>query len=157
MAFDLNFFPGRSNGACDAVDTFHEGVELAYRIAKDATTSTWTPLMYFTATTILSDVSGMQSPISLTKNVVNITTGTVLLRGYHVPYVIQNGERYTVRLCRDVNQPLEFRWLQTSLDVHKGISDVVALDNITISVHNATHSATLFQDDFANSTSIDLE
>ena len=124
-------------------------------------TGEWVPLMYYASNSNLGDINnGAQSPISLAENIpddVNITRGNFTLRGYDVPYVIESGGRHTISLCnRDgsiFQYPLQFRWLQTSIQEHADISDVIVLDNISVSVHNGTQKATLFEDDFNHQNS----
>ena len=132
------------------MDTFHEGVELSFRSVTGSATREWVPLMFFTSKSDLGDKSGLHS-ISLTDSVTN--GNSFMLRGYRVPYVVGNGGHYNVSFCSGAQHPLEFRWLQTSSEVNGGFSDVVMLDNISITVHNRTHDATLFENDFDHQNS----
>lgn len=117
-------------------------------------TGEWIPLMYYASTSNPGNMSEAPSPISLSKNIsddINVTHGNFMLRGYSVPYVIESRGHHTISLCNDesvLQHPLQFRWLQTVLQVNNGISDVIVLDNITITVHNGTEHAILYEDDF---------
>ena len=88
------------------------------------------------------------------------TRGNFTLRGYGVPYVIVNRGRHNITLCRDESVlselPVEFRWLQTSSssDNRSTIEDVIALDNISISLHNGSHYASLFKESFDDQKSV---
>lgn len=106
--------------------------------------------MYITAKPYGDESSGLD-PISITDRV---DSDSFLLRGYRVPYVVSSGGHYNVSFCTSFQHPLEFRWLQTSSEVDKGVSDVILLDNILVTVHNSTHNGTLFNDDFDRQNSI---
>lgn len=158
VTFDIKLTPWTDSN-CDSMNDFHEGVELSFRNIKENVTGEWIPLMYYASNSNPGNISEAQSPISLAENIpddINITHGNFTLRGYSVPYVIESGGKHTISLCKDetvLRYPLQFRWLQTSLQVHDGISDVIVLDNITISVHSGTQRVTLYEDDFDHQNS----
>lgn len=100
-------------------------------------------MMYFVSP---GSVPGMRNDdkswttIPLTNNIPSGTNGTFVLRGYRMPYTVANGQYHSISLCADsgiFQQSLEFRWLQTSSNTKDGIQDVVLLDDITISLHEA--------------------
>ena len=140
MNFDLQLLP---SGGCDSVDTFSEGVELSFR---ESATTEWVPLMYITGKSYGDESSGLD-PISIIESD-RVNSDRFLLRGYSVPYVVSSGGQYNVSFCTSFQRPLEFRWLQTSSEAEKGVSDVILLDYISIIARNSTHSSTLFDDDF---------
>lgn len=88
-------------------------------------------------------------------------TGNFTLRGYNVPYVIETEAKsyymYNVSICREgiLQYPFQLRWLQTSYQEGDGMSDVVMLDNVAVSVRNGTDYAPLLEDCFDNQTSIE--
>lgn len=163
VSFDLQLIP--SNG-CDSIDNFDEGIELSYRILTDNGTGEWIPLTFFAGKSNLAISGSEQSSISLTDNILyyNITniSGSFILRGYTVPFVIEEEGHHSVFLCRNesvLQYPLQFRWLQTSSQDDQGVQDIVILDNITITVHNRTRSPqpyTLFKTNFDSQTSTRL-
>ena len=126
MAFDLTFHNGSPN--CDKMDDFSEGVEFSVK----GNGGDWIPLMF-----IAPQVNATQPYITLSRNTEN-GNGSLVLRGYTIPYVIQveNAKNYSVSLCRDQNQiftdKLQFRWLQTSYQRTQSVRDVVMLENIIV-------------------------
>ena len=157
ITFDLDFLTGSDN--CDSIDSFHEGVELSFRsVVKDEEfedvtlpDNEWIPLMYFTSNQLNIDDD---SAISLVENetLSNETRGSFMLRGYSTPYAVASKGRHRVTLCGEadlLDYPMEFRWLQTSsLDNRNITEDVVVLDNISISLQNSSHYASLFDGGF---------
>lgn len=155
VTFDLNFLPWDSDGCNASTDSFHEGVEVSFRSLVENSMGEWIPVMYLVSP-YMGDSSETQSPISLTKNAPNGTSGSFLLRGYKVPYATANDGRHSVSLCRDshvLQNPLQFRWLQTSSQSIDGYKHVVLLDNITIGIHNGSLSASMFEEHFDVHTS----
>ena len=145
IAFDLDFILPE----CQRINDFHEGVELSFRSLKDDGPGEWIPLMYLTG---LSNIT-QPSYFSFER----ITEDTLSLRGYSVPYIVQDQNHYNVSVCgEDIFQyPLQFRWLQSSHQEGSSISDVVLLDNVTVSVRNSTHHAVLLEDCFDGQNSIE--
>ena len=121
--------------------------------------SEWVPLMYF-ASNLNPD---SDNTISLVENKIlqnpnNETQGNFMLRGYSVPYVIASKGRHRVTLCSEadlLDYPVEFRWLQTSSLTNRSITeDVIMLDNISISLQNSSHYASLFDEGFDDLNSL---
>ena len=115
--------------------------------------SEWIPLVYIASNRSPDD----NTTIPLVENKIlgnsnNETQGNFVLRGYSVPYVIASKGRHHVTLCSEediLDYPIEFRWLQTSSLTNRSIrEDIVVLDNISISIQNSTHSASLFDEGF---------
>ena len=112
----------------------------------------WIPLMYFASSLDLSDGNAISVVANGTP--INETAGMFMLRGYSVPYIIASRDRHRVTLCSEtdlLDYPMEFRWLQTSsisLNGRSTTEDVVVLDNISISLQNSSHSASLFDEPF---------
>lgn len=144
-----------SPAACEEIDDFREGVELSFRSLTEEGHGEWIPLMY------IANLSRTTQPfVELpSENIAgDSNSGDFTLRGYNVPYVIQNGDYYTynISICgNDIFQhQLQFRWLHSSYQVGDFIRDVVLLDNITVSVQNSTHYTVLLQDCFDGQNSI---
>ena len=114
----------------------------------------WIPLMYFAKSSDINQ-SFIKLPFEQTINR-DSASGDFTLRGYSVPYVIQNGNYYNVSLCGNsiFQHPLQFRWLHTSYQEKRFTGDVVMLDNVTINVWNCTHSVVLLEDNFDNQSSV---
>ena len=162
IAFDLDF-PTRTSG-CDSIDSFHEGVELSFRSTiedEDMAGQEWIPLMYITGSSNLDD-----DTISLVKSdtLTDKRRGNFMLRGYSVPYVIASSgkHQYRVTLCKEdasfLEYPMVFRWLQTSSMMNRSITeDIVMLDDISISLQNSSHYASLFEQSFDDQNSLTNE
>ena len=161
ITFDLDFLTG--SGSCDSIDSFHEGVELSFRnlvkSEEDMTQSDeeWVPLIYFTSN--LNLTAG--NLISLVENntLSNETRGNFMLRGYSVPYVITSKGSHRVTLCSSeadlLDYPLELRWLQTSSISNRSTAeDIIMLDNISIRLQNASHFASLFDEEVNDQNSL---
>ena len=87
----------------------------------------------------------------------SLDDGSVMLRGYQVPYVIQsdNNSKYNLTICNNniFNSEFQFRWLHTSYQRdNNAVRDVVILDNVTITARNcnSTYSSDLLVDSFDN-------
>jgi hypothetical protein len=135
VAFDVMLgFSESSN--CDEIDGFSEGVELS--VSRNQ--GEWIPLMFF-APTAKTD----EPFINISKA---STKGTITLRGYTVPYVIQaenDSNSISVYICRrDIfTDRLQFRWLQTSYQRSQSVRDVVMLENIVVRAWNCSNNVTL--------------
>ena len=112
----------------------------------------WVPLVYFASSLNLSD--GNAISIVANGTLTNKSGERFMLRGYSVPYIIASRDRHRVTLCSEadlLDYPMEFRWLQTSsrsLNGRSTAEDIVMLDNISISLQNSSHSASLFNEYF---------
>ena len=160
ITFDLDFLTG--SGSCDSIDSFHEGVELSFRsLVKNEEYMTqsdgeWVPLIYFASNLNLT----ADNIISLVENntLSNKTGGSFMLRGYTVPYIITSKGSHRVTLCSEadlLDYPLEFRWLQTSsLSNRSTAEDIILLDNISISLQNASHFTSLFDEEVNDQNSL---
>ena len=112
----------------------------------------WIPLVYYASSLDLSDGNAISVVANGTP--INETGGRFMLRGYSVPYIIASKDQHRVTLCSEtdlLDYPMEFRWLQTSsisLNGRSTAEDIVKLDNISISLQNSSHSASLFDERF---------
>ena len=155
VAFDIQFSFNSLN--YKGIDTIQEGMELSFRTTIEGGPTEWIPLLFITKT---SDTT--QPPlIELLPSLYNTSTSSFTLRGYRIPYVLESETEnyYNVSICGDgiLEYPLQLRWLQTSyqdLDSDVIMSDVIILDNVTVSLRNGTHYATLLQDCFDDQTFI---
>lgn len=141
---------------CRGIDEFYEGVELSFRSLREDQEGLgqWIPLLYVTAD--LPNRSQAQlSPLSFESNVDDATS--IILRGYSVPYIVSNeADSYVnVSICGQnaddelFQYALQFRWLQSSRQVGSSIqSDVILLDNVTVSLRNGTHEVRLLEESF---------
>jgi hypothetical protein len=135
VAFDVTLgFSESSN--CDEIDGFSEGVELSVK----RNGGDWIPLMFFAPSATTEEPF-----INLPKDG---TKGTITLRGYTVPYVIQarNTSNFnSVYICgRDIfTDRLQFRWLQTSYQRSKSDHNVVILEDINVRAWNCSSNVTL--------------
>ena len=149
MKFDLEF---QSNSPdCQGKDNILEGLELSFRRSMEGSPGEWIPLMYFTK---------LSNATQSFETLMNASDGNFILRGYKVPYFIENESKsfYNVSICGDefLQYPLQFRWLRTSYqEGDDSMCDGVMLDNVVVSVSNDTHSAVLFEDCFDDENSIE--
>lgn len=146
MLFDLEFQFGYGTH-CEGIDNIHEGVELSFRSLSEDKAGEWIPLMYYTIQSTKSQPLYIELP-SLETN----SSKNFILRSYRVP-LIHNNEgrgRYNVSICgKEIFQnPLQFRWLQTSYQEDNLTRDTVLLDNIVILVRNNSQYAVLLEDCF---------
>lgn len=153
VTFYLEFLPWKSDNCNASTESFHEGVEVSFRSTTAKSTGEWIPITYFVSPFVsdISDDGKSQTAIPLTNSMLNGINGTFVLREYRVPYTIANGQYHSISLCGDPDifqQPLQFRWLQTSSQIKDGIKGVVLLDSISISLHKGTLSASMFEDNF---------
>lgn len=135
MAFDLTF-RFESSSLCDEMEDFSEGVELSVK----RNDGDWIPLTFF------ASYSKREVPFIELSPFNDFT-----LRGYRVPYIIQNETitNYSIHICRNnnnniFNDKLEFRWLQTSYQTDNSIQDIIILENIVVSAQNCSHSVASF-------------
>ena len=146
LTFDLEFsFDADTN--CEGVDNIHEGVELSLRTLSEGEKGEWIPLMYYTVQSTISQPSFIDLPLLQTN-----ASGTFILRGYRVPFTLENEGRgsYNVSICGDeiIQNPLQFRWLQTSYQENDVARDTVLLDNVIIQVRNGSQYGVLLEDCF---------
>ena len=161
VSFDIDLYPWSGDDCESTIDTFHEGVELSVRRVIDNISDTeWIPLLYITRSSSLSNNEGeSQTSISITNddNITHMRNGSFVLRGYTVPYLITNGSRQLVSLCGEgiLEDRLQLRWLQMSRQypLEQGESDVIILDNITISVYRGHQPTSLFEENFDDTLS----
>ena len=142
---------------CEGIDDIQEGVELSFRSIVEGSAGEWIPLAFFTKQ---SDNITLPPFIELLSELLYTPASSFILRGYRIMYILESQLKswYTVSICGDgiLESPLQLRWLQTSYnyqgeDFNTGTpSDVVILDNVTVSVRNGTDYALLFQDTFSN-------
>ena len=145
MSFKLYF--GKS--PCDPTDLFHEGVEVS--VGNWDKRGHWIPLQYLART---------GNELGNNIGTINKEEHTVGIRGYSVPYQIHNRRPpLSVRLsvCGGVLQDgLQFRWLQTTVllntEKHR---DVVALDNVSISLAFGNNTPKLLIDEEFNSLNVE--
>lgn len=152
MIFDVEFLFHSPN--CKGIDNVQEGIELSLRSMMEDGPGEWIPLLYFTRpsnTTLPSSIELLPGDFETSS-----TGGSFTLRGYRVPYV-QTKSYYNVSICGEgiLHNPFQLRWLQTTYQEGHYKSDVVTLDNVTVSVRNGTHYATLLEDCFDNQASIE--
>lgn len=131
MAFDLTFH--FESSYYDEVEDFSEGVELSVK----RNDGDWIPVMLF------ASHYEREEPFIELSSFTDFT-----LRGYTVPYIIQNEtvRNYNIYICQNniFNDKLQFRWLQTSYQTVTSIRDIIVLNNITVSAQNCSNSVTLF-------------
>ena len=142
---------------CKGIDSVQEGIELSLRSMTEDGPGEWIPLLYFTRQSNTTPPSSIELlPGQLETSSVD---GNFTLRGYRVPYMIETQTKsyYNVSICGEgiLENPFQFRWLQTSYQEGENMSDVVMLDNVTVSVTNGTYYTILLEDCFDNQTSIE--
>ena len=116
------------NHHCDDPDEFDEGVEVS--VGNRDRDGYWVPLHYFANT----EKSGYDNP---PVGPVNSQEQTVNIRGYTVPYTIQNGSKtisMSVYVCGELlRDGVQIRWLQTVTSfITKSSRDRVTLENVSI-------------------------
>lgn len=152
MNFELEF-PINSPD-CEGIDDIQEGVELSLRSIVEGSPREWIPLAFYTKQ---SDIT-LQPFIELLPELLYTHTSSFILRGYRIMYILESQPKswYSVSICGDgiLEYPLQLRWLQTSYKEEEfntsTPSDVVILDNVTVSVRNGMYYALLLQDTFSN-------
>ena len=137
VAFDL-ILGNESSDDCTNIEDFSEGVELSVK----RNNGEWIPLMF-----IAPRFNITEPFIELSENIDIDSEGTIALRGYTVPYVIQteNVGNYNTSICRDNTfiDKLQFRWLQTSYQRSNSACDIVILGNVTVRAGNCSNYVTL--------------
>ena len=90
---------------------------------------------------------------------ININDGTVVIRGYDVPYTFQNSNQplsVNWSVCGEmfVRDGLQFRWLQTAVIYQdRNIKDCVTMDDLSISLaHKDQTKVSIVSEDFRNGT-----
>ena len=135
-----------NENTCDMIDSYYEGVELAFRNAPGAD---WIPVQYFLA-----------SDTNLSGNLLGSydeTQQTIAIRGYRVPVDIsETPEVISVSVViLGVGPGVQLRWLQSVFTSSNERRDMWGLDNVVISyVEDPTAPARIvFEDSFESSTS----
>ena len=159
MTFDIDLTPE----ACSVPNHFDEGVELSFRVSTSNMKGEWIPLVFYVNTLNLAEKESNHS-ITVADS---LSGSSIMLRGYTVPFIDVNSStnwtRGEVHVCGEefLSGPVEFRWLQTSVqqqadhDSLRGL-DVFSIDNVTItSVYGDVYRCELLTDDFENDTMIE--
>ena len=114
--------------------------------------SHWIPLHFFSA-------GNNNDQIRVPFGQININDSTVVIRGYDVPYTLQNSNQplsVNWSVCGEmfVREGLQFRWLQTTFIIqHRIIRDCVTIDDLSISLaHKDQTKVSLVSEDFRNET-----
>ena len=130
------------------LNSFEEGVELAYRIHNTSSITDWIPIGFYT--------SERRPNKHLSVGKYDNVTESIQIRGYSVPYNINYTHNVQLKICDGLiansdwsNSCLQFRWLQTVRQKNEDHVDVATLDDVRISLRSSLqHDITLLEDSF---------
>ena len=130
------------------LNSFEEGVELAYRIRNTTSMTDWIPIGFYT--------SEKEPNKILSVGKYDNVTESIRIRGYSVPYNVNYTHKVKLKMCGGLiansdwsNSCLQFRWLQTVRQKDEDHVDVATLDDVRISLRSSLqHDVTLLEDSF---------
>lgn len=132
------------------LNSFEEGVELAYRIHNTTTITSWIPIGFYT--------SQKEHNKNLSIGKYDNVTNSIEIRGYSVHYEVNYTHNVQLKLCGGLIASsdwsnsascLQFRWLQTVRQKKGANVDVATLNDVRISLRSSLqHDVTLLEDSF---------
>lgn len=150
MNFSILFESGTQDER-NKLNSFEEGVELAYRISNTTSVTGWIPIGFYTSE------KEPKKNLSVGEYYDNMTE-SIRIRGYSVPYNINYTHNVQLKMCDGLiansdwsNSCLQFRWLQTVRQKNEDHVDVATLDDVRISLRSSLqHDVTLLEDSFTD-------
>ena len=131
------------------INSFDEGVELAYRIHNMTNITDWIPIGFYTSQ------NNTKNNLSIGKHYDSVTK-SIQIRGYNVPYSVNYTHNVQLKMCDGLianndwsNSCLQLRWLQTVRQKNEDYVDIATLDDVRISLRSSRqHDVTLLEDSF---------